>query len=66
MSAGEARVGHIYKDELVERRLRMGDIYRIEAGSAFYLMNKAEGQRLSVVCSIDTSQGLGLQTFQVL
>ncbi|GER34833.1 RmlC-like cupins superfamily protein [Striga asiatica] len=34
---GEAKVGHIYKDELVERTLRIGDIYRIESGSAFYL-----------------------------
>ncbi|KAK4441154.1 Vicilin-like seed storage protein [Sesamum alatum] len=61
---GEGRVGHIYKDELVERRLKMGDIYRIEAGSAFYLMNTGEGQRLHLVCSIDTSQSLGFQTFQ--
>ncbi|KAL0436875.1 UNVERIFIED_CONTAM: Vicilin-like seed storage protein [Sesamum radiatum] len=64
MGAGEARVGHIYKDEMVERRLRMGDIYRIEAGSAFYLINTQEGQRLHIVCSIDTSQSLGFQTFQ--
>ncbi|KAK6144436.1 hypothetical protein DH2020_021256 [Rehmannia glutinosa] len=61
----EARVGHIYKDELVERSLKMGDIYRIEAGSAFYLINTAEGQRLHVICSIDTSQSLGWNTFQV-
>ncbi|KAK6138045.1 hypothetical protein DH2020_028209 [Rehmannia glutinosa] len=61
---GEARVGHIYKDELVERSLKMGDIYRIEAGSAFYLINTAEGQRLHVICSIDTSQSLGWNTFQ--
>lgn len=43
----------------------MGDIYRIEAGSAFYLINGAEGQRLHVICSIDTSQSLGSHTFQV-
>ncbi|KAI3461457.1 hypothetical protein Pfo_018120 [Paulownia fortunei] len=61
---GEARVGHIYKDELVERSLKMGDIYRIEAGSAFYLINTAEGQRLHVICSIDTSESLGWHTFQ--
>ncbi|KAL6563607.1 hypothetical protein OROGR_002566 [Orobanche gracilis] len=60
---GEARVGHIYKDELVERTLRMGDIYRIEAGSAFYLVNTAQGQRLHVICSIDTSDSLGWHTF---
>ncbi|PIM99239.1 hypothetical protein CDL12_28270 [Handroanthus impetiginosus] len=61
---GEARVGHIYKDELVERTLRMGDIYRIAAGYAFYLVNTAEGQRLHIICSIDTSHSLGWNTFQ--
>ncbi|KAL8029837.1 hypothetical protein ABFX02_14G249000 [Erythranthe guttata] len=61
---GEARVGYIYKDELVERDLKMGDIYRIGAGSAFYLINTAEGQRLHVICSIDTSESLGWSSFQ--
>ncbi|XP_073022112.1 vicilin-like seed storage protein At2g28490 [Primulina eburnea] len=61
---GEARVGNIYKDELVERSLKMGDIYRIGAGSAFYLINTGEGQRLHVVCSIDTSESLGWHAFQ--
>ncbi|KAH6814613.1 RmlC-like cupins superfamily protein [Perilla frutescens var. frutescens] len=56
---GEARVGNIYKDELVERKLKTGDIYRIGAGSAFYLINTAEGQRLHIICSIATSQNLG-------
>ncbi|VFQ98102.1 unnamed protein product [Cuscuta campestris] len=49
---GEARIGHVYKDELVEKELKSGDIYTIEAGSAFYLVNTAEGQRLRVICSI--------------
>ncbi|KZV35144.1 hypothetical protein F511_06850 [Dorcoceras hygrometricum] len=61
---GEAKIGTIYKDELVERSLKMGDIYRISAGSAFYLVNTGEGQRLHVVCSIDTSDSLGWHTFQ--
>ncbi|XP_042046609.1 vicilin-like seed storage protein At2g28490 [Salvia splendens] len=61
---GEARVGNIYKDELVERRLKVGDIYRIAAGSAFYLINAEEGQRLHVVCSIDTSDSLTPYKFQ--
>ncbi|XP_073147985.1 vicilin-like seed storage protein At2g28490 [Henckelia pumila] len=61
---GEARVGNIYKDELVERSLKMGDIYRIGSGSAFYLINTGEGQRLHVVCSIDTSDSLGWHAFQ--
>ncbi|KAK6144441.1 hypothetical protein DH2020_021261 [Rehmannia glutinosa] len=30
----------------------------------FYLINTAEGQRLHVICSIDTSQSLGWNTFQ--
>ncbi|KAL3616415.1 hypothetical protein CASFOL_039805 [Castilleja foliolosa] len=61
---GEAKVGYIYKDELVERTLKTGDIYRIEAGSTFYLVNTAEGQRLHCICSIDTSDSLGLNTFE--
>ncbi|KAG5238418.1 vicilin antimicrobial peptide [Salix suchowensis] len=61
---GEARVGLIYEDELAERRLKIGDIYRIPAGSAFYLMNAEEGQRLHIICSIDPSESLGLGVFQ--
>ncbi|KAK9279673.1 hypothetical protein L1049_013353 [Liquidambar formosana] len=61
---GEAKIGTIYRDELVERRLKMGDIYRIPAGSAFYLVNTAEGQRLQAICSIDTSESLGVGVFQ--
>ncbi|GAB2261909.1 hypothetical protein Droror1_Dr00002906 [Drosera rotundifolia] len=61
---GEAKIGLIYKDELVERRLRIGDIYRVPAGSPFYIVNVGEGQRLHVICSIDPSRGLGVGTFQ--
>ncbi|XP_042504733.1 vicilin-like seed storage protein At2g28490 [Macadamia integrifolia] len=50
---GEVKIGWIDKDRLVERQLRIGDIYRIPAGYAFYLLNTGEGQRLQVICSID-------------
>ena len=65
MDAGEARVGCIYKDEMVERRLKIGDVYRIPAGSTFYILNPGEGQRLHIICSIDPSESLNLDTFQV-
>lgn len=61
MDAGEARIGHIYKDELAERNLKTGDIYRISAGSVFYIVNRAEGQRLQIICSIDiATETMGL------
>jgi len=63
--AGEAKLGFIYDDELAERRLKTGDLYMIPSGSAFYLVNIGEGQRLHVICSIDPSTSLGLETFQV-
>ncbi|KAK3206049.1 hypothetical protein Dsin_020095 [Dipteronia sinensis] len=61
---GEARVGSIYKDDLAERRLKRGDIYRIAAGATFYLENIGEGQRLHIICSIDPSESLGSGPFQ--
>ncbi|KAK4370356.1 hypothetical protein RND71_009831 [Anisodus tanguticus] len=61
---GETRIGHIYKDDFAERRLKEGDVYSIRAGSAFYLVNPAEGQRLHIICSISTSSSLGLHGFQ--
>ncbi|TMW93284.1 hypothetical protein EJD97_011922 [Solanum chilense] len=61
---GETRIGHIYKDDFTERRLKEGDIYSIRAGSAFYLVNPAEGQRLHIICSISNSNNLGLHGFQ--
>lgn len=63
--AGEAKIGLIYKDELGERWLKSGDVYHIPAGSTFYLVNTAEGQKLHIICSIDPSEGLGVGTFQV-
>ncbi|KAJ8559574.1 hypothetical protein K7X08_003632 [Anisodus acutangulus] len=62
---GEARVGHINKDELAERSLKHGDVYTIPAGSAFYLENRVENQRLRIICSIDiTSKSMGWHAFQ--
>ncbi|XP_031256361.1 vicilin-like seed storage protein At2g28490 [Pistacia vera] len=61
---GEARVGCIYKDDLVEKTLKVGDVFRIPAGSAFYLVNTGEGQKLHIICSIDPSESLGLRAFQ--
>ncbi|XP_047171542.1 vicilin-like seed storage protein At2g28490 [Vigna umbellata] len=60
---GEANLGFIYDDELVERRLKAGDVYVIPSGSAFYFVNMEEGQRLHIICSIDPSTSLGLDTF---
>ncbi|KAA8544009.1 hypothetical protein F0562_021814 [Nyssa sinensis] len=61
---GEASLGTINKDELVETQLKTGDVYRISAGSPFYLVNTAEDQKLEAICSIDTSEGLRLGTLQ--
>uniref|UniRef100_A0A7N0UL14 Cupin type-1 domain-containing protein n=1 Tax=Kalanchoe fedtschenkoi TaxID=63787 RepID=A0A7N0UL14_KALFE len=58
---GMARIGMIYKAEFVERDLKSGDLYRIPAGSAFYLVNTEEGQRLNIVCSIDPSESIGFE-----
>lgn len=56
----------IYKEDFVKKRLRGGDVYRIEADSVFYLMNTTEGQKVHIICSIDKSNGVGWSTFQVL
>ncbi|PSR89989.1 Vicilin-like seed storage protein [Actinidia chinensis var. chinensis] len=61
---GEAKVASIYKDELVEKNMKMGDIYRIGAGNAFYLVNTGEGQRLHIICSINKSYTIGWGSFQ--
>ncbi|KAL3518343.1 hypothetical protein ACH5RR_020932 [Cinchona calisaya] len=58
---GEARLGHIYKDDFAERHLKTGDVYRIASGSAFYIVNTAESHRLHIICSIDTSENYGWQ-----
>ncbi|XP_061359031.1 vicilin-like seed storage protein At2g28490 [Gastrolobium bilobum] len=61
---GEAKLGFIYKDELAERHLKIGDVYVIPAGTAFYLVNIGKGQRLQIICSIDTSESIGVDNFQ--
>ncbi|KAI8573727.1 hypothetical protein RHMOL_Rhmol01G0298700 [Rhododendron molle] len=61
---GEARVGSIYRDELIEKRLNCGDVYRIPAGSTFYLVNTADGQQLHVICSMEKSDSIGWGTFR--
>ncbi|KAF3331843.1 vicilin-like antimicrobial peptides 2-2 [Carex littledalei] len=57
---GEARVGWINKDSLVERKLKMGDVVQIPAGFTFYIVNTGAGQRLQIICGIDASESLGL------
>lgn len=57
-------MGWIYKDRLVEKHLKIGDIYRIPAGSTFYIANTGRGQRLQMISSIDTSESLGYGVFQ--
>ncbi|XP_043699307.1 vicilin-like seed storage protein At2g28490 isoform X2 [Telopea speciosissima] len=61
---GEVKIGLIHKDSLVEKQLKMGDIYAIPAGSAFYMLNTGEGQRLQIICSIDTSVSIGRGPFE--
>ncbi|KAJ7982099.1 Vicilin-like seed storage protein [Quillaja saponaria] len=61
---GEVKLGFIYKDSLAERRMKTGDVYHIPAGSAFYLVNTGEGQRLHIICSIDPSESIGVGVFQ--
>ncbi|CAD6203557.1 unnamed protein product [Miscanthus lutarioriparius] len=56
---GGVKVGYIHKDELVERKLKMGDVLHIDAGSTFCLVNTGKGQRLQIICSIDASDSLG-------
>ncbi|TYJ43799.1 hypothetical protein E1A91_A03G178300v1 [Gossypium mustelinum] len=62
--AGQATVGLIYKDHMVERELKNGDVYQIPAGSTFYILNTEESQRLHIICSIDPSESLNMGTFQ--
>ncbi|WOK99844.1 vicilin-like seed storage protein [Canna indica] len=54
---GEVEVGWIHKDELVEKKLKRGDVNVIPAGSSFYAVN-ANSERLQMVCCIDTSHSL--------
>nr|XP_043624415.1 vicilin-like seed storage protein At2g28490 [Erigeron canadensis] len=61
---GEARIGSIFKDDFVEQDLKAGDIYRIQSGSVFYLVNRAQGQRLHIITSIDTAESNDWHSFQ--
>ncbi|XP_068640562.1 vicilin-like seed storage protein At2g28490 [Aristolochia californica] len=61
---GDMRIGWIYKDDLVEKQLKIGDVYRIPAGSAFYITNTGRGQRLQIICSMDATENLGDDFFQ--
>ena len=62
---GEVKMGWIYKDEYVEKKLKMGDVNFIPAGSAFYMVNTGIGQRLQIICSIDASQTIGFNSYHV-
>ncbi|XP_042475423.1 vicilin-like seed storage protein At2g28490 [Macadamia integrifolia] len=61
---GEVKIGWIHKDSLVDKQLNTGDLYTIPAGSSFYMLNTGEGQRLQIICSIDTSESIGRGPFQ--
>ncbi|XP_062017430.1 vicilin-like seed storage protein At2g28490 [Rosa rugosa] len=61
---GQANVGLVRQHELGERQLKAGDLYRIPAGSTFYLQNVGEGQRLELILSIDTSDSLRMGTLE--
>ncbi|MBA0711813.1 hypothetical protein Golax_010959 [Gossypium laxum] len=60
---GQATVGLIYKDHMVERELKNGDVYQIPAGSTFYILNTEESQRLHIIYSIDPSESLNMGIF---
>lgn len=58
-------MGLVHHHELGERQLKAGDLYRIPAGSTFYLQNVEDGHRLELILSIDTSEGLRMGTLEV-
>lgn len=63
--SGEAKLGFVNKGKLARRRLKMGDVYQIPAGSAFYIVNIEGDQKLHIICSIEPSESLGDDVFQV-
>ncbi|MBA0766157.1 hypothetical protein Gotri_015224 [Gossypium trilobum] len=63
--AGQATVGLIYKDHMVERELKNGDVYQIPAGSTFYILNIEKSQRLHIICNIDPFERFNMGTFQL-
>eukprot|EP01018_Ginkgo_biloba_P037371 Gb_30035 [translate_table: standard] len=52
---GKARVGWVRKNDLVERNVKRGDIYRIPAGSLFHIFNTDKEERLRLFGILDTS-----------
>ncbi|KAK7335724.1 hypothetical protein VNO80_27721 [Phaseolus coccineus] len=62
--SGEAKLGIVNKGKLAHRSLKMGDVYQIPAGSAFYIVNIEGGQKLHIICSIEPSESLGDDVFQ--
>lgn len=63
---GHAKLGWIYKDKMVEKRLRAGDVTVIPAGSAFYVINYCGKHRLEIIASIDAAeQNQGYNYFEV-
>ncbi|KAM0950553.1 putative rmlC-like cupin domain superfamily, rmlC-like jelly roll protein [Dioscorea sansibarensis] len=65
VQTGEVKVGWIQKDELVEERMKMGDVNVIPAGSAFYFVNVGnDNESLSIICSIDASGTSGWNSYQ--
>ncbi|KAH0468673.1 hypothetical protein IEQ34_001905 [Dendrobium chrysotoxum] len=52
-TTGEAKIGWIHKDDFVDRQLKPGDVLRIPAGSAFYIVNTGKEHRLQIVASIE-------------
>jgi hypothetical protein len=43
------KVAWIYKDELVEKKLKMGNVIHIDAGSTFHMVNTGKGQTPTTV-----------------
>ncbi|XP_038980830.1 vicilin-like seed storage protein At2g28490 [Phoenix dactylifera] len=60
---GEAKVGYIHKNKLVEKRLKSGHINAIPAGSSFYVVNSGKSERLHIICSIDTLESIEYGAF---
>lgn len=53
------KVGFIFNDEYVEKNLTVGDIYRIEAGSTFFMANTDMDRELRIICSFDPAESFG-------
>ncbi|KAH9313950.1 hypothetical protein KI387_022577, partial [Taxus chinensis] len=60
----QARIGWIWKNKLLERDLRVGDIYRIPAGCAFYVSNTGEVERLRLIGIMERAYKAGAHVMQ--